>query len=64
MSIRNIPDADMKALRRLASENKRSIAAEVREAIAKHVHTKGFGTYLHERYGGLLPDDFPLEREA
>jgi plasmid stability protein len=65
MSIRNIPDADLKALKRMAAENNRSAEAEVRQAIAEHVRSKGkgFGTYLHERYGGLLPDDFLKGRE-
>jgi plasmid stability protein len=65
MSIRNIPEGDLEALKRIAAENNRSAEAEVRQAIAEHVRSKGkgFGTYLHERYGGLLPADFLAGRE-
>lgn len=66
MSIRNIPDNDLAALKRIAARNNRSAEAEVRQAIADLVRTKGgkgFGSYLHERYGGVLDDDFAFKRE-
>lgn len=66
MSIRNIPDDDMVALKRLAAQNNRSAEAEVRHAISKLVRKaagKGFGTRLHEQYGGAIDDDFDFERD-
>ena len=66
MSVRNIPDSDLEALKRIAARNNRSAEAEVRKAIADLVRASsatGFGTYLHERYGGVLDADHEFQRE-
>ena len=66
MSIRNIPDEDLAALKRLAAQNNRSAEAEVRQAIANLVRSaagKGFGTTLHRQYGGAIDDEFEFERD-
>ncbi len=66
MSVRNIPDSDLAALKRIAAQNGRSAESEVRLAIAELVcaaRGNGFGSLLHEKYGGTLDDDFEIERE-
>ena len=66
MSIRNIPDEDFAALKRLAARNNRSAEAEVRQAIANLVRSatgKGFGTALHAQYGGAIDAEFDFERD-
>lgn len=66
MSIQDIPDEDLIALKRLAARNNRSAETEVRMAIAKLVRTtrdRGLGSQLHEAYGGVIDSDFEFERD-
>ena len=66
MSVRNIPDSDLAALKQIAAQNGRTAESEVRLAIAELVCAElanGFGSLLHEKYGGTLDDDFEIERE-
>lgn len=65
MSIRNIPEEDLVALKRLAARNNRSAEAEVRQAIANLVRAsagEGFGTRLHRHLGGAIDAEFEFER--
>jgi len=66
MTVRNIPDDDYRALKRVAAENNRSAEAEVRFAIAQIVRREtgsGFGSKLNAKYGGVIDDDFQFERD-
>lgn len=66
MSVRNIPDDDLAALKRIAAQNGRSAESEVRLAISDLVRaaqSDGFGNRLHRKYGGVLEDDVVIERE-
>lgn len=64
MTVRNIPDEQYAALKRVAAANNRSAEAEVRVAIALLVNTQlgeGFGSKLKAKYSGVLDDDFQFE---
>lgn len=66
MSVRNIPEEEFDALKRIAQANNRSAEAEVRHAISNLVRAQsghGLGTLLNARYGGLIDDDFEFERD-
>ena len=66
MSVRNIPEDEMDALKRIAASNNRSAEAEVRHLISKHIrahHGEGFGSSLHAKFGGLIDQDFEFDRE-
>ena len=65
MIVRNIPEEQYEALKRIAAENNRSAEAEVRQAIAMLVRRRtgqGFGTMLKEKYAGVLPRSVRFER--
>ena len=67
MTVRNIPEDDHRALKRIARSNSRSTEAEARLAIAHYIEAQrktGFGSRLHEAYGGAVDDDFVIERDA
>ena len=66
MTVRNIPDNDYEALKRVAAQNNRSAEAEVRLAIAQLVRIEtgtGFGTKLNAKYGGVIDDGFQFDRD-
>lgn len=65
MSVRNIPEGDMQALKRIAASNNRSAEAEVRDLISKHINAhsgSGFGSRLHAKFSGLIDPDFKFDR--
>ena len=65
MSVRNIPEDEMDALKRIAASNNRSAEAEVRHLISRHIQAhdgEGFGSGLHARLGGLIDQDFEFDR--
>ncbi len=65
MTVRNIPDPEYAALKRVAASNDRSAEAEVRHLIAQHVNTlggDGFGSKLARKYSGIVDQDFQFER--
>ncbi len=66
MTVRNIPDPQYAALKRVAASNYRSVEAEVRQLIAQHVGTQdgdGFGSKLVRKYSGIVEQDFQFERD-
>ena len=66
MTVRNIPDNQYAALKRVAAINDRSAEAEARLAIALHVGAQGgegFGTKLKSKYSGAVDQDFEIERD-
>lgn len=67
LSIRDLPDEIHQALKEQAHSNNRSLEAEVRSRLTYSVIASvegGLGTMLHERFGGLLDDDFQFERDC
>lgn len=65
MTVRNIPDPQYEALKRVAASNDRSAEAEVRILIAQRVgalEAEGFGSKLVAKYGGSVDQDFEFER--
>ena len=64
MTVRNIPDDQYEALKRVAADNDRSAEAEVRLAISHLVQTSGgFGTKLAAKYSGAIDADFNFDRD-
>ena len=66
MTVRNIPDDQYEALKRVAAINNRSAEAEVRLAISLLVNTQtrgGFGSKLAAKYSGAISDDFEFSRD-
>ena len=66
MTVRNIPDPQYAALKRVAASNDRSAEAEVRHLIAQLVSTQdgdGFGSKLVRKYSGIVEQDFRFERD-
>ena len=66
MTVRNIPDPQYAALKRVAASNNRSAEAEVRHLIAQRVGTQdgdGFGSKLVRKYSGVADQDFRFERD-
>ncbi|WP_299682531.1 hypothetical protein [uncultured Roseobacter sp.] len=67
MTVRNIPEDQHLALKRLARLKGGSAEAEARKAIAFYVEAqsdRGFGSRLHEKYGGIVDQDFSIDREG
>ena len=67
MTVRNIPENDYEALKRVAARNKRSAEAEVRLAIAQLVRIETgtrFGTIFNAKYGGVIDDGFQFDRDT
>ncbi|MCY4316725.1 MAG: hypothetical protein OXC66_11520 [Roseovarius sp.] len=67
MTVRNIPEDQYVALKRIARSNSRSAEAEARLAIAIHIESQskaGFGSRLAEKYGGTVDQDFAIERDG
>jgi len=67
MTVRNIPDEEYEALKRVAAKNNRSAEAEVRRAItyiARFGASDGIGSKLHSKYGGAIDDDYAFPRDA
>lgn len=65
MTVRNIPDPQYAALKRVAASNERSAEAEVRLLIAQLVGAQGgigFGSKLKSKYGGVIDQDFQFDR--
>ena len=65
MTVRNIPDDQYEALKRVAAAQGRSAEAEARLAIARHVGAQGdvgFGSRLKAKYSGVIDRDFEIER--
>jgi len=66
MTVRNIPDPQYAALKRVAAANGRSAEAEVRHLIAQCVGNQegeGFGSKLVSKYSGIAEQDFQFERD-
>ena len=66
MTVRNIPDDQYEALKRVAAAQGRSAEAEARLAIARHVGAQGgagFGSKLKAKYSGVVDQDFEIERD-
>ena len=66
MTVRNIPDTQYAALKRVAAANDRSAEAEVRYLIARRVGTQegeGFGSKLVAKYSGVIDQNFEFERD-
>ena len=66
MTVRNIPDPQYAALKRVAAFNNRSAEAEVRHLIAQRVGAQGgngFGSKLVSKYSGIADQDFQFERD-
>lgn len=66
MTVRNIPDPQYEALKRVAALDGRSAEAEVRLLIAKRVGAQdgeGFGSKLVAKYSGSIDQDFEFERD-
>ena len=66
MTVRNIPDQQYAALKRVAAFNSRSVEAEVRHLIAQRVGvhgSDGFGSNLVSKYSGVAEQDFQFERD-
>lgn len=66
MTVRNIPEDQYEALKRVAAQNNRSAEAEVRLAISHLVHDQtggGFGSKLQAKYSGAIEGDFQFERD-
>lgn len=66
MTVRNIPDPQYAALKRVAAANDRSAEAEVRYLIAQRVGNQegeGFGSKLVSKYNGIVDQDFEIERD-
>lgn len=66
LTVRDIPDAQYEALKRLAALNNRSTEAEVRLLIARHVGAQeggGFGSRLAAKYRGSVDQNFRIERD-
>ena len=66
-SISNILDEAMAALKQTAARSKRSAKPEDGLSISNHARLadgKGFGSLLHEKYGGVIDDNdvFPRDR--
>lgn len=67
MTVRNIPEDQHVALKRIARSNSRSAEAEARLAIALYIESQskaGFGSRLAEKYGGTVDQDFAIERDG
>ena len=67
MTVRNIPEDQYVALKRIARSNSRSVEAEARLAIALYIESQskaGFGSHLAEKYGGTVNQDFAIERDG
>ena len=67
MTVRNIPEEQHVALKRIARSNSRSAEAEARLAIALYIESQskaGFGARLVEKHGGAVDQDFAIERDA
>ena len=65
MTVRNIPDSQYSALKRVAASNNRSAEAEVRHLIARRVGARGgdgFGSKLVSKYSGIVDQEFQFER--
>lgn len=65
MTVRNIPDPQYAALKRVAASNDRSAEAEVRLLIAQLVGPQdgvGFGSKLKVKYRGVIDQDFQFDR--
>ncbi len=66
MTVRNIPNPQYAALKRIAASNGRSAEAEVRLLIVRHVGVldgEGLGSKLRAKYSGLMDQDFQFERD-
>lgn len=64
MTVRNIPDDQYEALKRVAADNNRSAEAEVRLAISNLVQTRGgFGSKLAAKYSGAIEANFEFGRD-
>lgn len=66
MTVRNIPDQQYAALKRVAASNNRSAEAEVRHLIAQRVGAQGgdgFGSKLVSKYSGIVDQEFQFERD-
>ncbi|MES9858442.1 MAG: hypothetical protein ABW166_17840 [Sedimenticola sp.] len=66
MTVRNIPEEDYEALKRVAAKNNRSAEAEVRHAIKNIVRFgsgEGIGSKLHAKYGGAIDDNYEFPRD-
>ena len=66
MTVRNIPEDQYEALKRVAAAKGRSAEAEARLAIARHVGAQGgvgFGSRLKAKYSGVVDQDFEIERD-
>jgi plasmid stability protein len=66
MTVRNIPDAQFAALKRMAASNGRSAEAEVRMLIAERVEPEasvGFGTRMKSKHSGSIAQAFKFDRD-
>ena len=66
MTVRNIPDRQYAALKRVAASNNRSAEAEVRHLIAQRVAAQGddgFGSKLVKKYSCIVDQEFRFERD-
>ncbi|MCY3874190.1 MAG: hypothetical protein OXF88_07855 [Rhodobacteraceae bacterium] len=66
MTVRNIPDPQYAALKRVAASNNRSAEAELRHLIARHVGAQGgdgFGSKLVSKYRGIVDQELQFERD-
>ncbi len=66
MTVRNIPDQQYAALKRVAASNNRSAEAEVRHLIAQRVGAQvgnGLGSKLVSKYSGIVDQEFQFVRD-